>query len=255
MERFDERFIRDVFSYSTIDSTNTEAKRLIKSGKIRKSAMVISQRQTAGRGRGRHRWWSGQGSLAFTLVWEWDPGQELVAVPLVIGFACRNAAQELISPEKVYLKWPNDLMADNRKLGGVLCECDIDASNKNYLVVGVGINVNDLFSDAPDEIKDSFVSLAELNGSVPVDKERLLSNCLLKLKQSLVLYRRRGLAPFRGQWAAVDYLFGKKISLAVNDKTVSGSYAGISPSGGILIRSKGETKEFLVGEIIRISKS
>ena len=126
--------------------------------------MILADRQTAGRGRGSNRWWTGDGSLAFTLLVDTDPwGLPRERVPLtalVAGIALVEAVAPRLPAHSVGLHWPNDVYVDNRKLAGILVE--VPAPNR--LVVGVGVNTNCRIDDAPSELRVRVATLLDLIG-------------------------------------------------------------------------------------------
>ncbi len=105
-------------------------------GTLYAPAVVLTGRQTAGRGRGSNLWWSPRGCLTATFVWPIDEQLQPQQLPLIVGVAVRRAAVELTGDDSIQLKWPNDLLFRDRKLAGLLCEridrCDL---------IGLGLNV------------------------------------------------------------------------------------------------------------------
>ena len=189
---FESAFGAPALHFETTSSTMDEARRLAAEG-YPEGTIVIADWQDSGRGRttGR-RWVAARGSaLLATLIapasWKALPG-----LSLRIGLALASACEELLGesgeeaedargdedrrgPLKIELKWPNDLMAGGRKLGGVLCE-----STREGLLVGFGINIGQ--SSFPGELEAKAASLAMISGRpVPIDRDRLAEACLRRL--------------------------------------------------------------------------
>src|SRR3954468_933711 len=123
--------------FPTLRSTNDHAAELRRRGELYAPAVVLTGRQTAGRGRGAHAWWSGPGCVTVTFVLPIGEEVQPHQIPLVAGLAVRNAAAELCGDDRVQLKWPNDVLYEGRKLAGLLCERVQKAD-----LIGLGLNVN-----------------------------------------------------------------------------------------------------------------
>ena len=146
--------------FPTLRSTNDHAAVMRRRGGLYAPAVVLTGRQTAGRGRGAHAWWAGAGCLTVTFVLPVDEQILPHQIPLIAGLAVRNAAAELSGSDKIGLKWPNDLLFEGRKLGGLLCE-RIDKAD----LVGLGLNVNLDPATAPADLRNRVASLAEVKGT------------------------------------------------------------------------------------------
>ena len=146
----------------TVDSTNAEAKRLWQSGHDR-PALIVAREQTKGRGR-RGRQWSSpmdQGIfMSMLLMPDIEPAQASM-LTLVAGLAVSEAI-EVMTGLQVSIKWPNDLVADSRKLSGILTEMSAEVDFVHHVIVGIGINVNQ--ESFPDELETMATSLRLMTG-------------------------------------------------------------------------------------------
>ena len=130
-------------------------------------AVVLTGRQTAGRGRGDHAWWSGKGCLTVTFVMPVHDPALGHRVPLIAGLAVRNAAAEAAGTDAVRLKWPNDLVCTEgtsrsgrlRKLAGLLCE-----RAHGVDLIGLGLNISLDPDSAPENLRGKVASLSQLAG-------------------------------------------------------------------------------------------
>ena len=121
--------------------------------------------QTAGRGRGSNRWWTGPGSLAFSLLIDRKDAsaasrQMSMLASLATGVALVDALSPLVPGHEIGIHWPNDVMLDGRKLAGVLIEILPDGKQ----VIGIGINTNNTATDAPAEVRPRVVTLRDATG-------------------------------------------------------------------------------------------
>ncbi len=172
-----ETLLESVEYHEELDSTNNRAKTLAREGGVALPALVLTDRQTAGRGRGANRWWTGSGGLAFTLLADtrsWNvPADRLAMTALAAGIAVVEAISPQLPRCEVGLRWPNDVYVGQGKLAGILVEVPLEGR----LVVGVGINTNCRLADAPAEVAGRAATLIDLSGEIQ-DHTKLLVDWL-----------------------------------------------------------------------------
>jgi BirA family transcriptional regulator, biotin operon repressor / biotin---[acetyl-CoA-carboxylase] ligase len=178
--------------HETLGSTQDRACEIARSSDIGALPLVVvAEEQTAGRGRGTNRWWDGRGGLSFSLLFDpadWSlPAEPRPERSLAVGVAIVDAIQPLAGGHDVGLHWPNDVFAAGRKLAGVL----IEVLPGGRHVIGIGLNVNNDFSAAPDDVRARATSLAELSGR-SYDRTELLCDLLMSLKRSIRESAARG---------------------------------------------------------------
>lgn len=148
----------------TVGSTNDWAKDWIRTaGEGAETPFWVgAERQTAGRGRGDHSWAAWDGALTFSLVARWRDfrltRRESAELSLRVADAVASTAREFAPTAEIWVKPPNDVYANGRKLTGIL----IESPNAEFVVVGVGVNVGNRSTEAPEELRERVVSLAEL---------------------------------------------------------------------------------------------
>ncbi|MBN2581252.1 MAG: biotin--[acetyl-CoA-carboxylase] ligase [Pirellulales bacterium] len=183
-----ETFVRQVDYHPVVDSTNTKAAEWAKCGKALLPLLVLADRQTAGRGRGTNRWWTGEGSLAFSLLIDesWMPRSscQFPMLGLATGIAVVEVMQRFLQGHCVDLLWPNDVVVADRKLGGILVEGD----SRRFTVIGVGVNVNNSLRDAPADLQPLAVSVLDLTG-LKDDLTGILIGILRRLEIELKVLR------------------------------------------------------------------
>jgi BirA family biotin operon repressor/biotin-[acetyl-CoA-carboxylase] ligase len=152
----------------SVCSTNDWAKDWIRTADASTATplWVGAERQTAGRGRGDHSWAAWNGALTFSLIARWRDfrltRRESAELSLRVAEAVASTARELAPSAEIWVKPPNDVYVRERKLAGIL----IESPNAEFVVVGVGVNVGNRSIEAPEELRERVVSLAEL-----IDKE------------------------------------------------------------------------------------
>lgn len=242
-----ETFVAQAELHPTLGSTNDRARRCAAEGPIGLPLLVVAERQTAGRGRGGHRWWTGRGSLAFSLLLDPDwgaAGNHRTRSPLV-ALAAAVALVETVAPlvgrRPVGIDWPNDVLAAGRKLAGVLVEVLPDRRH----VLGIGLNTNNSLAEAPPELRQTATTLLELTG-VPHDQTTILVTLLQRLEGAL---GQLASEPERigARADALCLQHGKTVRLQPGDRPIVGRCAGIAPDGALLLDTPDGRQAFYSG--------
>ncbi|MFA5927951.1 MAG: biotin--[acetyl-CoA-carboxylase] ligase [Candidatus Margulisiibacteriota bacterium] len=160
---------------STMDEMKSLARNGAKDGEV-----VVAEKQTSGRGRQGRSWFADEESLTFSILYR--PQERAIDVAEWTTKAGQAVAKGITQVVKVpvRLEWPNDLIVDNEKIGGILIESASQGQSIDYIVVGVGINVNN--SNFPDPIKQSASSLKQKAGK-EIDKKVLLFAVIKELRR------------------------------------------------------------------------
>ena len=233
----------------TLDSTSSELARRAGSSDVDRH-LLAAEWQTAGRGR-RGRGWSAVlgGSLTFSLAWRFEQGAgHLSALPLAVGVALARAL-EAAGFVGVRLKWPNDLIHGDAKLGGILVELSGDALGPSLAIVGIGLNVR-LTAAARREIGQPATDLASLGAAQAIDRNALLARVAAELVTVLEGYADAGFAPLRAAWQRRHAYQKKAVRVLLPDGgTVRGTIAGVDSDGALILDSGGRRLRFVSGEV------
>ncbi len=223
-----------------MSSTNDFAKSLILKG-AKSGTVIVSERQTRGRGRKKRSWDSPKGGLWFSIIlYPFALSEDLPLLTLTSAIAVTEAILEFKVP--VYIKWPNDLLINNKKVCGILSESitlpnSVEEQVKSFaVIIGIGINVNNTFDSIPETFLVHPTSLVNELGK-SVNKNRLLDRILDHFSDyytefisgnfSFILKRWRSLAkPFLGQ----------KISIETEDGVLEGVAEDINEKGSLILR-------------------
>lgn len=245
--------------HRVLGSTNDRAKSLAREGKGNLPALILADHQTAGRGRGANRWWTGPGSLAFTLLADtenWQiPPERIPLVALVAGIALVETVEPRLTgataclPEdsdqrlRAGLHWPNDVYLGDRKLAGIL----VEMPRADRLVVGVGLNTNCRVAEAPKELRDRVATLLDVTEQVH-DHTSLLIDWLRDWEKWV---RRLPSHPEDiGQRAdALCVQHGLLLRVRVGSDVHEGRCLGITPSGTLRLETVSGIREFHSGRI------
>ncbi|MEI8088363.1 MAG: biotin--[acetyl-CoA-carboxylase] ligase [Opitutaceae bacterium] len=232
------------------DSTNDEAARQLAAGRSTPFA-IIAHRQTKARGRLGRPWHSpanGNLYVSFAFRPQIEPAR-MTPFTLWMGLnLCELIANA--TPLKPSLKWPNDLLFNGRKAGGLLTEARIDADQIRDLVFGLGLNLNSLPSTWPGDLGKRAVSLAELIGK-PVDFNRFSAAVIGRV---LLAYQRflegDHIKNFADLWHRFDILRGQHVTVLEGSARYPGTVIGIDDDGALLLKnSRGRTQRFRAGEV------
>ena len=235
----------------SIPSTNTQMVARAEAGAPH-GATLVTDHQTAGRGRMTRQWFSPPGvNLYFSLLLR--PDIQPVRAPqiaLVAGLALARAV-ELIHPTLIpKVKWPNDVFLDGLKLSGILCDMRAEVDRVHYLVVGVGINVNVSTADFPTELLGKVNSLKDASGG-PVSRAAVLAAFLNEMETLCEEWETEGLASLIPDLETRSYQRGMAVTIKSGGHSFSGMALGFSPNGGLLVDTgEGRPREVVCGDVL-----
>lgn len=224
--------------YARLRSTNTRASELIERGDLCAPAAVVASLQTAGRGRGRNAWHADTGSLTATFIFPVSPHRPATELPLRAGLAALHAAARFVDVQRLQVKWPNDLLADGKKLAGILCE-----RVRGVDLVGIGFNITTNLADASPDVRRYATTLAKLTRRPPTRGEffAVLAKCLAEVWE---------LEDWQGAFNQAHALNGKTIGVDTGDATVRGRCEGIDAQGRLLVHDGRKLHRLINGTII-----
>jgi len=233
-----------------IPSTNDYLKSLIINGNIQR--VCIAEMQTSGRGRFNHQWYSpfGQNIYLSLLYFFQKKMSELSGLSLIGGLAVCYAIDSMnLLDQSVSIKWPNDIVADEKKLSGVLTELQVDSSGRISAVIGIGINVN-MHEASGNQINQPWTSLKKITGH-DQDRNYLCAIVIDALLNYLTRFDRFGLKAFTDEWQRRDSLWNKPIKLVSHKTRFYGVGAGINLQGHLIVNMPdGTLRTFSSGDTV-----
>lgn len=229
----------------SLDSTNAEALRAISRGDTA-PFLVLSEQQSAGRGRRGREWVSPfADNIYFSLVLRIDNGvRQLEGLSLVVGLAVLDALREFGCSE-IGLKWPNDILASNRKIAGILLELVGDPADVCHVVLGIGINVNMTVANDVDQLWTS----VQLETGQTINRNKLVTSLCQKLQIYLKRLESAGFASMQAEWEQNHLWQGRNVSLIAGTHSVEGAVLGVDGQGALRMNVAGEEKVFSGGEL------
>jgi BirA family biotin operon repressor/biotin-[acetyl-CoA-carboxylase] ligase len=234
----------------SVDSTNSEAERQL-AADCPLPCVIVAREQTHGRGRLGRRWHSApNGNLYVSFAFRPRvPPARMQDFTLWMGLNLCDLVANFCRLQPG-LKWPNDLLLDGRKAGGMLTEARIDADQIRDIVFGLGLNVNGRTADLPRELHRSAISLADATGA-PLDLNRFAAAVVGRVLTSYHQFLDGDYAAkFATLWERHDILRGRAVTLTQGDRTFTGTAAGIDAEGSLVLRlDHGRTARFRAGEV------
>lgn len=231
----------DIDLLDRCDSTNAVLLHRAEAG-APAGSVVVAAEQSAGRGRRGRAWLSAPGeSLTFSLLWRFPPGTAPAGLSLAVGLAVARGVENTATAN-VQLKWPNDLLLQNRKLGGILIELVPGAPHA--AVIGIGLNLQ-----LPAGMPAALCAQSAALGAA-TDAHVLLAAVLMELLAVLELFGRQGFAALRDDWAARDAYANAPVRLLSDFAPPrEGICRGADSDGALLFEAAGGLERVLSGEV------
>jgi BirA family biotin operon repressor/biotin-[acetyl-CoA-carboxylase] ligase len=275
-------FVRHVELHEVLGSTNDRAADLARDAGIERPALVAARLQTAGRGRGRNIWWATDGALTFSLLLDgattgiepndWPklsiaaavaacdafgaglservgaPSRMVESGRYTVPIGLGDAPTGLIKPSEFQIKWPNDVLLGGRKVCGILIESPGGPGpGKNCLILGIGVNVNNSWRDAPEKVKCNATALCDVIGR-KFDLQHVLIDLLNSLSFRIHQLRSRDRALVH-DLQRLDYLAGRRVVLECEGRRISGSCREIAGDGALVMDTSSGRQRFYSGSI------
>ncbi|HEY1899367.1 MAG TPA: biotin--[acetyl-CoA-carboxylase] ligase [Steroidobacteraceae bacterium] len=225
--------------------------------------VLLAEVQSAGRGRRGRTWLATPGgALCMSLSWSFaQMPRDMGALSLVAGVCVLQALSEhipqgVLARTPLQLKWPNDLICEARKLGGILIDMRAEAGGPSYVVIGIGLNVA-LDEPARTRITSSGTQpcdLVSLQVS-PLQRNPVVASLIECLIRGLTLFELEGLHPFREAWQNADALRNKAVNVTTVQGTTRGVARGIDMDGALLVQTSDGLVRFVSGEVSVRSES
>jgi BirA family biotin operon repressor/biotin-[acetyl-CoA-carboxylase] ligase len=228
-----------IAAYGELDSTNSEARRLAEAGEPG-PLWIIAERQTAGRGRRGRVWDSAPGNLAATLLLRPEAPIAIVGqLSFVAALAVAEMAAHFAPRATITVKWPNDVLAEGRKLAGILLE-----AGPGWLAIGIGVNL----ASFPQGTEFPATSLVQL-GLAPPTPDDALSVLAARFAHWYAAWMNEGFETVRAAWLARAGGLGLPIRARLPHETREGVFEGIDSAGALLLNEQGRVSTIAAGEV------
>jgi BirA family biotin operon repressor/biotin-[acetyl-CoA-carboxylase] ligase len=245
---------RRILYREEVTSTQDEAGEAARRG-AEEGVVVISERQTKGRGRKGRLWASPprEGVYFSTILRPNLRPTQIIQIPLIAGVAVCKAIRR-VTPLEPRIKWPNDITVGGKKVGGILAEMSCDIDRVDHIVVGIGVNVNTECSLLPEPTRDIATSLAERCGEY-ISRVRLVQILLTEFDALYSKFLISGFATLREEWKALDSTVGSWVKGSDVEEEIKGKALDIDGEGFLLVRKEnGDVKRIISGDVSLISR-
>lgn len=242
-------FGKRFYSYESLDSTNDLAKKLASQGEA-EGTVIASDAQLKGRGRRGRPWSSAPGlGLWFSVIFRPDikPASASQLTFVIAVAVCR--ALRKISGLPIAIKWPNDLLLENRKVCGILTELSAEIDQINYVVAGIGINVNHKEGDFAPELKAIAGSLALFSGK-SYRRVEVLAEILKELEAEYLLFLQKGFPKTADNWREYNCTLGEEVLVVSGEEQFTGIAVDVNAGGHLLVKTQGGLiREVMAGDV------
>jgi BirA family transcriptional regulator, biotin operon repressor / biotin---[acetyl-CoA-carboxylase] ligase len=239
---------KDILFYETTDSTNTIALNIAETNK--EGLVILADSQEKGRGRLGRLWISPPGvNIYMSVVLKPDvkPG-DATLITLMTAVACAIALRKITGLD-IRIKWPNDLVVADKKLGGILTELKIYREKIAFAVVGIGINVNIDTKVFPDEVREIATSMKNETGRI-YSRENIIAEILCQMHVWYSALKRMDRETILSGWRLLTSTLGREVVVTAGKETYQGFAEAIDEEGRLLLRlPTGEVKKISSGDL------
>jgi BirA family biotin operon repressor/biotin-[acetyl-CoA-carboxylase] ligase len=240
-------FGRRIIYFSSVGSTNSEAKALAAKGAC-EGTLVVAEEQVNGKGRLDRLWVSPEGGIWLSIVLR-PHLTPAVASRLTIASAVATAKAIEFIGVKPEIKWPNDILINRKKVCGILLELAAQPDRIDYVVIGVGINANFDIRNLPGESRNFATSLLTETGK-RIDRAQFVAYLLSAFEKEYYRIDAGDWNSTKSDWLSRCMMLGKQISLGAHNGEITGKFIGIDDSGALLLESfYGEVKSYTAGDV------
>lgn len=248
MTKIDNPFSFDLLFYDEIDSTNKEAARIVKNQNNPGFKVICSNSQTSGKGREDKNWISPKGNIYMTIILPKTSSLNNMAqvsfiASLAIHKILKNIFNQYNIEKKIELKWPNDVLVDDKKISGILIESI--SSEDEFILIGIGINVY-----SHPKIKDYATTSLENEGVYFIENDDVITTFLKEFSTLYKTWLINNFIPIRDEWLRRAKNIGKLISVKTKYNRVYGRFIDIDLTGAIRLKvSSGQIHSINTGEV------
>ena len=239
---------KKIYAFRSLGSTNQLGFALAENG-APEGTLIVAEKQTKGKGRLGRSWHSppNLGIWMSLILRPSIPPAKASGLSLCAGLALALAINEMTGLD-AQIKWPNDCLIDGKKVAGILLELSAEIDRVNFVIVGVGINVNQALEDFPKNLVKNATSL-RIEKKETVNRLALLRLFLEKFEKIYFDFKKFGLPKYHEEIKKQFFLLGKKVKLKMGKKSIKGIAVDIDENGALIIQTKEGEKKIFCGEV------
>lgn len=239
---------REIHYYEEVSSTNAVAKQEARD-EAREGTTIIAEKQTRGKGRLNRPWISPIGGIWFSVILRPQiTVEESLKITLIMAVAVAKTLHSMFNL-RAEIKWPNDVLVDNKKVCGILTETSSKKKNIDFVVVGVGINANFDSKILPEEFRTTATTLKEALKK-EIDREKLICHLLKEIEDLYKTFKAKNFETLLNEWRAFAGFLGKKVEITNFEGKFEGMAVDVDDYGALLVRlADGTTRKVLSGDV------
>lgn len=242
-------FGNKVYVYDSLDSTNDMAKKMASQG-AEEGTIITAERQLKGKGRLGRSWVSDPGAgIWFSVVFrpQIKPYHASRLTFVIAVAVCKALRKSTGLP--IMIKWPNDLLLEKKKICGILTELSAEIDQINYIVAGIGVNVNQGKEDFPPEIRDTAGSLAGLSGHT-YRRTPILTAILKELEEHYLMFLKGEFPQIVNLWREMSCTLGNEVYVSSKEEQFFGFALDVNEEGHLLVKTKdGKIRQVMAGDV------
>ncbi|MBA7498817.1 Bifunctional ligase/repressor BirA [subsurface metagenome] len=243
---------KEIYYFPELKSTNIIAKEkaLHREEGINEGTLIIAERQSAGKGRLGRKWFSPAGGIWLSIILYPQLSPSYISRITLMTAVAAVKAIKICTQIESQIKWPNDILINEKKVCGILTEMSAELDIINWVVVGIGINANIDHREFPEDIQENTISLKEILGK-EVLRVKLAQVFLQEFEKYYEILKRREFSSVLKEWKLYSHTLGKKIRVDMGERIITGEAMDINEEGALVLKKgDGELVEIISGTII-----
>lgn len=244
---------RDIRVFQQTNSTNDVADRLARDG-VNEGVAVFAETQTKGRGRLGRKWSSPSGKgLWFSVLLRPDLRPQEATRITIAGATALWRAIHQVAGLRADVKWPNDILINGRKVAGILTEMNAELDHVKYVILGVGLDVNQTATDFPAELRRVATSL-HVETRKPVSRAELATAILRELDRDYCRVCQGAFAEVADEWEKHCTTLGQQVMINIGNRKLQGRAEALDDDGALLLRTEHGHLERVIGGDVTLEK-
>jgi BirA family biotin operon repressor/biotin-[acetyl-CoA-carboxylase] ligase len=240
---------KEIHYFDELKSTNEKANKL--ADNVEEGTVVIAEKQKKGIGRFGREWTSPKGGVYVSVILK--PKISPIDAPkitLITGIAVAKVIRKLGLDAK--LKWPNDVLIHGKKVCGILTSISTKEGMIDYIIVGIGINVNIDISTFPKELQKGATSLKE-EFEKEVSMEKIIEDMLYEIEINYETFKKGNIAYLLNEWKRLSNTIGKKVKIKMRTEVIEGEAVALTREGQLVMKLENDSlKNIIAGECIHL---
>jgi len=242
---------KEIYYFPELKSTNIMAKEkaLYRAEGIGEGTLIIAERQSAGKGRLGREWFSPTGGIWLSIILYPQLSPSYISRITLFTAVVVVKTIKICTQIESQIKWPNDILINEKKVCGILTEMSAELDIINWVVVGIGINVNIDHREFPEDIQENTISLKEVLGK-EILRVKLVQTFLQEFEKYYEILKRRKFSSVLKEWKLYSHTLGEKIRVDIGERIITGEAVDINEEGALILKKEdGELVEIISGTI------